>query len=43
MDKKALLEKTAIATGIAILVAAVWFWGLQVQDTLDTLRLAYPD
>ncbi len=43
MDKKALLEKTAIVTGVAILLAAAWFWGMQVQDTLDTLRLAYPD
>ena len=43
MDRKALLEKTAIATGVVIVLAAVWFWGLQVQDTLDTLRLAYPD
>jgi hypothetical protein len=43
MDKKALLEKTALVFGIAVILGAIWFWSLQVGDTLETLRLAYPD
>ncbi len=43
MDKKAILEKTALVCGVAIILGAIWFWSLQVGDTLETLRLAYPD
>jgi len=43
MDKKAVLEKVAIAFGIAVIVGAIWFYSIQIGDTLETLRLAYPD
>ena len=43
MDKKAILEKVVIAFGIAVIIGAVWFYAVQVDDTLATLRLAYPD
>ena len=43
MDKKAILERAAIAFGVAVIVGAVWFYSLQIGDTLDTLRLAYPE
>lgn len=43
MDKKAVLEKVAIVFGAAVIIVAVWFYSEQVGDTLDTLRLAYPE
>lgn len=38
---KGLLEKLALTTSVLVLIAAVWFWTLQVGDVLETLRLAY--
>ncbi len=43
MDKKAVLEKVVIAFGVAVIAIAIWFYTGQVTDTLDTLRLAYPE
>ena len=43
MDKKAILEKVVIVFGVAVIVVAIWFYAVQVGDTLDTLRLAYPE
>jgi hypothetical protein len=40
MDKQAILEKVSIGFGVAIMLGAVWFWTLQVQDTLEILRMA---
>ncbi len=37
------LERIAIAFGIAVIAGAVWFYSMQVGDTLETLRLAYPE
>ena len=43
MNKKVLLERVAIVFGIAVIIGAIWFYSLQIGDTLDTLRLAYPE
>jgi hypothetical protein len=43
MNNKTLIERLAIACGIAIIIAASWFWNEQVGDVLETLRLAYPE
>ena len=43
MDKKAVLEKVAIAFGIAVILGAILFYNAQLDDTLATLRMAYPD
>ena len=43
MDKKAVLERVAIVFGLAVIVGAIWFYSLQIGDTLDTLKLAYPE
>jgi len=43
MNNKSNVEKLAIACGVAVIIGAFWFWGAQVGDTLDTLRLAYPE
>ena len=43
MDKKAVLEKVAIVFGIGIILTALWFYNMQLDDTLATLRMAYPD
>ena len=34
-------EKIALAVSGAIVVVTVVYWGLQVSDVLETLRLAY--
>ena len=41
MMSRNLLEKAALSLSLVILGSAAWFWVLQVQDVLDTLRLAY--
>lgn len=38
---KSTLEKVALVTSSLVLVAAIWFWSLQVGDVLETLKLAY--
>ncbi len=38
---KNILEKAALSLSIVVLGSAVWFWILQIQDVLETLRLAY--
>lgn len=43
MNKKAVLEKVAIVFGITVIVVAVWFYAMQIGDTLEILRLAYPE
>ena len=43
MNKKAVLERIAIVFGIAVIIGACWFYSIQIGDTLETLRLAYPD
>jgi hypothetical protein len=43
MNRKGMLEKTAILFGIAVVVCAIWFWNMQLDDTLTTLKMAYPD
>ena len=40
MDKQAILEKVTVGFGAAIVLGALWFWTLQVQDTLEILRMA---
>ena len=43
MDKKAVLEKVAIAFGIAVIVGFIWFYSVQLGDTMEILNMAYPD
>jgi hypothetical protein len=43
MNKKAVLEKVVIVFGIMVIIGACWFYSVQLGDTLDTLRMAYPD
>lgn len=43
MNKKAVLEKVVIVFGIMVIIGASWFYSVQLGDTLDTLRMAYPD
>ena len=38
---KSNLEKLALLTSTAVLIAGVWFWSLQIGDVLETLKLAY--
>ena len=38
---KNILEKAALSLSVVVLGSAAWFWILQIQDVLDTLRLAY--
>lgn len=38
---KSTLEKIALVTSSFVLVAAIWFWSLEIGDVLDTLKLAY--
>ncbi len=40
MDKQAILEKIAMAFGVAIVIGGIWFWTRQVGDTLELLRMA---
>jgi len=35
------LEKIALVTSSGVLIAATWFWALQIGDVLETLKLAY--
>lgn len=34
-------QRIALGVSLAILVAAAWFWVLQVGDVLETLEMAY--
>ena len=38
---KTLLQRIALATSVFVLVCAVWFWAGQVNEVLETLKLAY--
>ena len=38
---KSILERIAQFTSTAVLLVAVWFWIAQINDVLDTLKLAY--
>ncbi len=38
---KNILEKAALSLSVLVLGSAIWFWTLQIQEVLDTLRLAY--
>jgi hypothetical protein len=40
MEKQAILEKVAMAFGVAIVIGAIWFWSRQIGDTLELLRMA---
>jgi ABC-type uncharacterized transport system permease subunit len=40
MEKQAILEKIALAFGVAVILGAIWFWTLQVEDVLELLRAA---
>ena len=35
------LERLALGGSVLVLVAAAWFWGLQVESVLELLALAY--
>jgi hypothetical protein len=39
--RRKVLEKMAVGYCAAVLVAAIWFWSLQVQSVIDLLRMAY--
>ena len=41
MNRRELLERTAIGVACIVVVATGWFWALQVMDVIETLRLAY--
>jgi len=41
MDKKKVLETTAMVFGVGVFVGAVWFWSLQIGDVLEILEMAY--
>jgi len=43
MNKKTMLERTVIVFGVVVISGAIWFYSIQVGDTLEILRLAYPD
>jgi hypothetical protein len=38
---KTLLERIAVGTSVFVLVCAIWFWSGQINDVLETLKLAY--
>ncbi len=38
---KNILEKAALSLSVLVLGSGIWFWILQIQEVLDTLRLAY--
>lgn len=38
---KPLLERLAQIASAAVLVVAVWFWINQINNVLETLKLAY--
>lgn len=40
MNKSA-LEKVAIGLGGAILLAALWFWSVQIVSVVELLQMAY--
>ena len=35
------LERIAVASGVLIVLAAAWFWALQVGDVIELLEMAY--
>ena len=41
MGKKNILEKTSLAIGAAVVIGATWFWVVQIQNVIETLKLAY--
>ena len=38
---KTLLERIALAISVFVLLCAAWFWSDQINDVLETLKLAY--
>ncbi|MCZ6640414.1 MAG: hypothetical protein O7F71_02470 [Gammaproteobacteria bacterium] len=38
---QATLEKIAAALSVAVIVAAVWFYWVQILDVLELLEMAY--
>ena len=39
MERQQLLEKSALAVSVLVLVTAVWFWTGQLNDVLEFLAL----
>ena len=40
---KQILERLALISASAIIIAGAWFWTLQIGDVIELLRMAYGD